>query len=124
MLQCYTAQRGNPWTLVRELLFEQVRASAFPQLPSRWESSFVCESLNALTTFQTESNRWTDIRYEVELIDANAATHRACLRYINIPATDTPSAIRQRAERYWRGEGIQQPEIVTLSRLRIIDRAP
>ena len=120
ILKKYTPQNGNPWILVREMIFEKVRVDAYPNKPSRFDSIFLCESESDIKEFISSNQRIMDIPYEVELINESLAKHRACLMLSGIDNHDNYEHIESKARMYWSGNNINKVEIVTTSPVKII----
>lgn len=120
MIKSYTPQAGNPWILVREMAYEEIRANEFPQKPSRFDSIFLCSSLEGISEFLRSNNRQFDIAYEVELVNPSATCHEGCLNNPVISAEDNYSSLLAKAREYWSATKVQNPELVTLSSVRIL----
>lgn len=121
ILNCYrTDGNGNAWLLARELAFEAIRSSEFSDSPSRLSSCFVFEKFKDANQYQREFSRWNTI-YEVELLNSDAPTHRGGFNLVQFPDGNTEflPVVVDWARKYWRGEEVQVPEIVTNSPLRI-----
>lgn len=69
----------SSWVILREQVFEAVRAREFPNCPSRLEATFLCETVQAIQSFQQTAGRPYDLCYEVELVDAHRPLHRTCM---------------------------------------------
>lgn len=120
ILRTYTPQTSpNAWNLIRELIFELVRARAFPAKPSRFEGIFLCLGEAGLDEFKKATNRHLDIGYEVELVDNQAASHSGDWSVANLQNTDNSTSLENRAGVYWQGLNITKPELLTLSPIRI-----
>lgn len=120
ILNAYRQNAGNAWLLAREFVFESVRASEFPSLPSRLSCAFVFERLEDVNKYQNEFTRWNSI-YQVELVEPGASYHRAGFNHVQFPDANTefvPVAAKL-ARQYWGAENIQVPEILTKSSLRV-----
>lgn len=106
--------------LARELAFESVRASEFPELPSRLSCAFAFETLDHANQYKGKLSPWNPL-YEVELIDATAPQHRAAFNLVQFPGDQTEflPVVAAWAHKYWRGEEIQVPELLTMSPLRV-----
>jgi hypothetical protein len=78
---------------------EDVRQREFPNLPSRWSSSFFFDSQLEARGYQAAHAQFL-ILYEVELVDPLAAIHRADYRR-NVP---NATASLDWCRAYWRGE--------------------
>lgn len=120
MLKLYTPAAGNPWVLLREKIYEEVRLANFNEKPSRFESLFLCASEDDLVNFIRSNQRNMDIPYEVELVQENPNIHKGCLIVQNIEQTDNHAKMEEKARIYWSGENIQMPEFVTTSPIKII----
>lgn len=112
--------QGNPWLVAREMLFESVRASQFPHLPSRLSSSYVFENLNDANRYLGNFTPWNNL-YEVEFVDPTAVTHRGCFDLASNPPEqcDFIPVVADRARQYWSGLNISTPEVMTKSALRV-----
>lgn len=117
---------------LREEIAEQVRLELYPELPSRKEGLFICDSLELLNTFLINNPRPLDIIYEVEVVDA---TQKQCTvdsdltTLQNMHEGGRPLSTHEhieQAKRYWASseikEGIQRPEIITESPIKIVRR--
>ena len=114
---------SDTWlTLVSELVQEHVRRGAFPMKPSRFHCLFLCTSAPGLSAFRIASGRVRDIGYEVELLDPQAQGHLGDWTLSNIRSTDSVATITRNAFLYWRGISIANPELATLSPIRIVRR--
>lgn len=122
LLEKYTPGAGAPWVLIRELVFEQVRLQYFSNKPSRLKSIFLCQSLPVLQRFVAQSRRSLDLGYSVELLQPNIPQHVGCLSELNIGDTDSISTFANRAQKYWQGQNVQEPEVLTESSVRILGR--
>ncbi|CAH6852417.1 conserved hypothetical protein [Vibrio chagasii] len=120
MMMNYTPATSNPWVLVRELAYEEVRKEKFPEKPSRLECIYLCSSEHELREFMDQNGRMFDIAYEVELVDDASRSHIGCLETSNIGDHDNFMHFKSMAERYWSGENIMSPEFITLSPIRIV----
>ena len=120
IINCYSAQNGNPWMMARELAFELVRATEFPDRPGRFSSAFLFETSDAAQKHRSEQTPWGMI-YEVELSDPQALTFRAAYNLTPYPPPQTAHlpVFVQNARAYWAGEEITTPEILTKSPLRV-----
>lgn len=124
ILNCYRCvlhqTEQNAWMLAREMIFETVRASKYPNLPSRLSCGFVFESLDDANKYLGEFTPWNSL-YEVELTDPSALVHHAGFNLVKFPQANIEflPAVVNCAERYWQGRDIEIPEILTKSSLRI-----
>lgn len=112
---------GSVMIYLREKILEDVRVRDFPSLPSRTTSIFLCESIGNAKLFRDANGRFLDILYEVELLDKEKPLFRTDWSYLNWPST--PFFLKQFEEMaylYWKAENIQNPEILTESRIKII----
>lgn len=120
ILNMYTFPGGNAWVLMREVIFEEIRKQQFASLPSRLEATFLCEFEHEARDFQNRAQRWLDLLYEVEICDPTRPQHRACLNHADLEQGDRVPNLIQKAHAYWSGQGVQRPEIITASSIRII----
>ncbi len=112
----------NILTLTRELIFEQVRFKYFSGKPSRFESIFICPDEDTIINFRNTSNRVLDIIYKVELVDSDEPQHRGDYnRAADIRSDDNFKSIEEKAKDYWQGNDISNVELVTTSRIRIVE---
>lgn len=122
ILRQYTVQAGNPWLVIRELIYERIRTESFLSKPSRFDSTFLCLSEIDLKQFVQETSRRFDLCYEVRILDPNAPSHLGCTRIQNIENTDSISNIERKAREYWSGANIKLSEHITTSALEIVRR--
>lgn len=122
ILRRHSVQQGNPWLLVRELVFENIRKEEFPDKPSRFDAAFVLESIDDLKRFIETNNRTFDLKYKVELVHPDKDSHKGCCVVQDIGSTDSITSFEEKARKYWSGNEIQLPEVVTLSSLKIVQR--
>jgi Protein of unknown function (DUF2441) len=113
---------GNPWVLVRELIFEQVRFSSFSQKPSRFDSIFLCPDQQHIEQFRNSMNRLFDLCYEVEIQDRNPIVHLGDWTLPSLSNNEDYAAFVQKATTYWQGNPAQNVEVVTPHPVRIIRR--
>lgn len=120
-LNIYATGKSNAWMLAREMAFEAVRALQFPDLPSRLSAAFTFETVEDANRCQGEFAAASTL-YEVELVSADSPSHRAGFNLIGFPKEGEPflPVVTRLAERYWRGEAIEIPEVLTLSPLRVV----
>jgi hypothetical protein len=117
----YTPQRSpNAWLLVRELIFEQVRIGSFPHKPSRFDCTFVCLSEADLLELCAASNRYLDLKYEVELVQPDLPNHLGDWTLANMDNGYDCPIFENRAGLYWQGNNPVKQELLTQSSLRII----
>lgn len=121
ILKKYTPQNTpNSWSLVRELIYENVRKELFPNKPSRFSSIFLCPTEDEIRKFRIAHNRHLDIVYEVEIVDDNQPLHIGDYSIANMQHEDNFDIIEFKARKYWTGENVAHPEIITASRIKII----
>lgn len=110
---------NHDW-LQMEKIFELVRQSINPALPSRLHSAFVFEDDE--TASLLHSKRPTDVFYSVVLLEPKANLYRADMSLIH-PLVLDPLTY-ERARLYWDSarSNIKWPEVLTLSRLKIISK--
>ena len=114
---------SEAWTvLVGELVYEIVRRELFPTKPSRFHCLFLCTSEDGLLDFRAASGRPRDIGYEVELVNPQAQSHLGDWTLLNVRSTDDVAAIARHALLYWRGISVANPQLATLSPIRIARR--
>lgn len=121
ILNCYTQQQGNPWLLVREFLFESIRAAEYPGLPSRLSCAFVFDDLEHANQYKSNFSRWNPL-YEVAIVSPDAPNHRAGFNLVNFPPTNVEfvPVVVALARKYWCGDQIEVGELLTKSALRVV----
>ncbi len=112
----------NTWLLVRELIFEQVRNKYYPEKPSRLESIFLCPNEEKIKEFRVSTNRNLDIIYKVELLDSDKPTHISDWTLANFQNEDDYQSFEDKAKKYWEAKEINNTEVITLSKIKIIER--
>ena len=121
IINSYSIGQGQPWIVAREFIFETIRSAEFNELPSRFSSSFVFESLDDANKYKKEFTQWNSL-YEVEIVSPDLPMHRAGFNHISFPNNEVefvPVTVNS-AKYYWKGEDIQTPEIITHSPLKIL----
>jgi len=115
----------NLYTLLREIIFEQVRCQQFPHFPSRLNCVFLAETAHGLQHFLQVTERFADLAYEVTLEQSDAPVFRACYHMPTIPA-DRPllPGLQEQAFAYWRGDGVDSGriEILATTAIRVVRR--
>jgi hypothetical protein len=111
--------------LSREMVFENVRVTRYPTLPSRFSSCFVFESLDDANFYRNAFTPWNAI-YEVRITDENQPRHRGGFDLVTFPSLAEgqhyellPWALAN-AETYWSGQNAQRAEILTKSPISIV----
>ena len=112
---------ANPWVLVRELVFEQVRREYYRDKPSRLESLFLCTTLDGIREFKNATNRQWDIIYRVQILDTSTPIHVSDWTLANFQNGDNFSALEARAAMYWKAEGVGKTELLTTSNVRVVE---
>jgi hypothetical protein len=103
-----------------EQQFETMRLSINSALPSRLESAFVFEDIKTANVLQVKQPG--GVLYEVMLIDKDKSSYRTEMALIH-PELEIYNAQVGNPKKYWGikpGDVLQWPEILTLSRLKII----
>jgi len=113
--------QNNPWPLVRELIFEQVRRESYPTKPSRFESIFLCTSEEGIRNFRTVTKRNFDLIYKVELVNNDAPKHVSDWELANVQNGDDYCSLEKKANLYWKAENTSESELITTSNVRIIE---
>jgi hypothetical protein len=93
---------------LREYLFERIRDSEFPALPSRMQCLFLFEDLGYAAGFRRGPDKLPELVYEVRLEHLDVPIHRADMAWtLAINELKTFDACEVAARRYWRGEDHQ-----------------
>ncbi len=111
----------NPWQLVRELIFEQVRRKSYPTKPSRFESIFLCTSEEGIRKFRKSNKRNFDLIYKVELVNNDAPQHVSDWELANLQNGDDYCSLEKKANLYWKSGNTSESELITTSNVRIIE---
>lgn len=106
--------------MLKEQTFELIRREHYPDLPSRLNANFVCETVDALTQLQKTAHRGYDLIYKVTLVDSTAKLHRACIAMFN--SASQADSLEPLVHAYWQAQAVKHPEVITLSPLRIEKR--
>lgn len=125
IIRCYLDIKFPPQLLfmLREQTFELIRLKHFSEKPSRFNSAFVFETLEQARNFKANENRIFDLIYKVELTDPGKPLHLGCMRLIQLPTNgNILPQLEKNAKLYWRGNTIEQPEILTESNIRILEQ--
>ena len=109
----------NAVSVAREAILEEIRRREFSAKPSRLEVAFVCPTLVAAEQYRAK-HAVTGIIYKVELVAPSAQSHAGDheLYLQGFAGIDGMEAI---ARRYWNGESMGAPEVLTMSPLRVIE---
>ena len=127
MLRAYKAGFSDPWRLVTELVFEQVRKTTRPNAVSRLGACFVFEDHPTAHNHRDRLGDDLVVIYEVELVDetrprflgdfslmSDAFALRGNGAVPFLPWTE------QLATKYWHAEPTGAREILTTSALRVV----
>jgi hypothetical protein len=110
-------------TLLKEVILEQVREQEYPDRPSRFESAFLCPTLESIHNFIESTSRRYDLLYEVDLVDPDAVKFETDWSLIppdNVTITEAENAARK----YWNPQSHKDDakEVLVLSDIRIVRR--
>ena len=111
------------WIMLREQTFELVRVNYFPERPSRYKCAYVFSEADQARQYIVNQNLHTHIIYRAALLDQGAPTFEADLNLVselNQGDLVLPT-VEERAHMYWNGMNIQNPEVVTESRLQVFE---
>ncbi len=97
-----------------------MRVRDFPQKPSRLDVAFCCPSIETVR-FYRDKHDVGALDYRVELVDPSKLHHLAD-HDLCISGFVGMTQMEQIARRYWSGEIVTAPELLTLSPLRILER--
>jgi hypothetical protein len=112
------------WLPLRELMFENIRLKEFPAKPSRFASTFLCESIEDAIAFRNATSRYFDLLYEISLVNPELQKHRGCLSLFDNANQGNLIDLENRARNYWTGTNIQKPELISISPIRILRNIP
>ncbi|WP_320040803.1 DUF2441 domain-containing protein [uncultured Desulfobacter sp.] len=117
-------QSTNPWNLLREQTFELIRATRFPEKPSRYKSAYLFESIEIAKAFK-DNERPFDVLSKVKILDMSKPIHIACMNLTMIgDGLPIIPRLEEQATQYWQGKNIQAPEVLTESDIEIVDILP
>lgn len=132
ILNEYVVGKSDTTFLLRETVLEHIRATEFPEKPSRLHASFALPSLDAARFYKTYNHQFGVI-YEVEIVDSTMPLHEGDFNLVQPkPGQRWMEGMERVARSYWRGErstvldSIGHPiqtdcrEIVVGSPLRIV----
>ena len=105
--------------LARESILEDIRRREFGTKPSRLDGAFVCPTLLAIEQYRTKYSP-VGIIYRVELLEPGALSHSGDYELISQGFVGI-DGMEDQARRYWASENMEAPELLTLSRLRIVE---
>ena len=122
------ATYGNnvvPSMLLRELIFENIRLAAFPDLPSRLSAAFACPTLADAERYRAANDvKLRQVLHSVEAVDAEAAMHIAGLSWLDGQQDPYLPGVEAAATRYWQadaGNVERGQEIITASAWRVLE---
>jgi len=113
---------GNPWLLVREYIFEDIRRQSYSNKPSRFNCLFLCKDIDSMKEFINSNNKVTDIIYEVEILDDSQLTFEFDWKGVNLSRGESVIELESKAHNYWKAENINSTEVLTESSIRIIKK--
>lgn len=109
-------------TIYRETVLEFVRATLYPEYPSRLTSSFCCPNIESAQEFHKQ--RSIDIIYEIEFDESLPLFYASWMHVCPISSTPSITGMEDAAQHYWGTDWKQHKdptiEIVTGSYLKII----
>lgn len=127
IINAYRNDKGDPWAISRELVFEMVRKESWPHLPSRLNCSFLFTNIeDAQRGMEAFSGGFVFGHriYRAELVEPDAPFHVADFNQVGIPqGTEFLQPMIHKARRYWAGKQIEVPEFLTTSAIRILEQA-
>lgn len=109
----------NAASLLRETILEDIRRREFTSKPSRLDVAFACPTLVDAEQYRAK-HAPTALIYKVEIVEPGAGSHAGdyelCVQgFVGI------DGMEELARRYWKGETLGGPEIITMSPLRVIE---
>ena len=108
----------------REKVLEDIRVAEFTAKPSRFRSCFLVETIEEAIAFRSIFNPFSEV-YEVQIEASESPLHRGDWKKV-APPNVSPCFLTQMpvwARNYWSGVGIEHPEIVVESPIRILRKA-
>ncbi|WP_407973210.1 hypothetical protein ACJ51O_35615 (plasmid) [Burkholderia pyrrocinia] len=116
---------GDPWKLVIEQAVELERLQHFPDLPSRFNASFLFLSLDVAKQTSRPSCYGSSpkVIWSAELVDISCPHHLGDFTLLEDIDGKRYTDVKALACRYWRGpHRPQSQELVTTSPIRLIKR--
>jgi hypothetical protein len=118
---------AHPYSLLEEI-YERIRATTYPELPSRKKSLFLFANNEDAKKLQAQ--RPFDILYQVEIVDINCKTSTLDMSVVNPISLDGQMLLPARdlaiqAKTYWDTAGTNNndiPEILVEGCIKIINR--
>ena len=109
--------------MLRESVFENVRMTRFPHLPSRYRALWVCEDLATVRQWHARLPHQGSRRIlEIRLLQG--ATHTAYEDHITA-LPENMDELERRADLYWRGaKGQQLSEVLCTGHIEVLQAIP
>lgn len=108
------------WKLTVEKIFESVRQSAFPNAPSRLNSSFMFQTEQEARANRHSFNGNMVVLYQVELTDPNGAQHLGDMNLATQSFVLNAPNAASNAQAYWSGVAGGVMEMLADSDMRIV----
>jgi hypothetical protein len=109
----------NALSLLRESILDDIRRRKFSHKPSRLDAAFGCPTLVDAEQYRSR-HASTGVIYRVELVDPGAPSHQGD-HELYLQGFTGIDGMEDLARRYWKGESLGGPELLTLSPLRILE---
>lgn len=116
---------------LREHVYEALRLSKFPNLPSRYTSSFICIGLDDIQNFRAKNDKQRSVLYEVSVVDNTALMTSLDSELLGIQNMHeggrmlSVEELSEQASAYWSSNSrtdIAIPEILVESPIKILRR--
>jgi hypothetical protein len=107
--------------LMREYVLENIRKEQFPEKPSRLDAIFVCPTEQDARDYMQNTQKNTEVIYEVKVIDKSAALHYGDYGQVS-PMENYLESIEPCAIQYWKGNNINLPEVLIGSNIQVVRR--
>ena len=117
----YLPDSGNFGVAFRERVLEDVRATEFPEKPSRLSVCFLLPSLEEANKYRDHPERRSSIIYEVEPTTEPSTIHEGDWT-MSLPEPDKTyfDGMSRFARQYWAGQTFGNPEILLPVPVRIV----
>lgn len=106
--------------MLREYVLELIRTRSFSDRPSRFACAFYCINEQDARRFARENGMRANILYQIKLVEPDAGSFVTDWTFYGMSDDHSMQDLEKLAHCYWRGESPPNPEILTLSPMRIV----